>query len=105
VWAVNGVAFIPATDVMVTVGQDGTALLWDVGAPATPRRMDQTLSGPSGHLRAVAVAPDGESVATGGADGTTTVWDLDRLNRIRADPVGFGCQVAWRDLDTTERQR
>ena len=103
--AANGVTFIPGTDIMVTAGQDGAALLWDVEAPATPRRMDQALIHPSGPLRAVAVAPDGGSAATGGVAGTTTVWDLSRLKRIRADPVGFGCQVAGRDLDTTERQR
>lgn len=68
------VAFTPDSTVLVTGGDDGNVVLWDV---PSGRRV-ATLTGHTDDVRAVAVSPDGTLIASGGLDGTTRMW-----NRVR----------------------
>ncbi|MFC9295137.1 hypothetical protein ACFTWH_18795 [Streptomyces sp. NPDC057011] len=58
---------------------DGKALLWNVGAAATPT----VLTGHSNPVPAVAFSPDGHTLATGGNDFTIRLWDTS-LDRVAA---------------------
>jgi WD40 repeat protein/serine/threonine protein kinase len=70
--SVTGVAFNPEATVLVSVGWDGMAELWDM---ATGLELF-TLVDQSIPLVAVDVSPDGRYVATGSSDGTISVYAL-----------------------------
>jgi WD40 repeat protein len=71
--SVMGVAFNPKATVLVSVGWDGIAELWDM---ETGLELF-TLTDRTTPLVAVDVSPDGRYVATGSSDGTINVYALE----------------------------
>jgi WD40 repeat protein len=69
---IGQVAFCP-DGALVSVGWDGSALVWDV--PGLCQRA--AYSWQVGRLLCLAVAPDGMTAAAGGEDGSVVVWDLE----------------------------
>ena len=67
---VNGLAFSPEGDRLVTAGADGSAKIWDTAS-------GQALHTLSGHdwVWRVAYSPDGSLLATAGRDATVKLWD------------------------------
>jgi cytochrome c len=76
--AVNDAAFLPGETAAVSVGDDGTLMIWDLatGAPAAriPGAPVKTLD--------VAVSPDGRLAAAARWDGTARLYDLAAAREI-----------------------
>jgi RNA polymerase sigma factor (sigma-70 family) len=68
---VHALAFSPDGRELVSGGNDGAAILWDL-ASAAPRAR---LRGHTDRVNAVAFAPDGGHAASAGADRVIRVWD------------------------------
>jgi WD40 repeat protein len=68
-----GVAFNPEATVLVSVGWDGIAELWDMETGLALL----TLTDGTTPLLAVDVSPDGRYVAVAGSDGTISVYALE----------------------------
>jgi WD40 repeat protein len=77
--AVNCVAFSRDGCSVISGGDDGKIILWDVkmGKPI------RTLEGHKGAVKCLAVSPDGTQLASGGADKTVRVWDLKTGKLVR----------------------
>jgi WD40 repeat protein len=84
--AINDVAFSPDGLTMVTVGADGTAVMWDVSSPTGPRRIGRPFADHSGSVTGVAFSPDGTSFATAGDDQKVILWHTRDVLR----PTRFG---------------
>ncbi len=73
--AVQGVAFLPGEDTLVTAGRDGTVRIWDLMIQeerlALPDQADI--------IYCLAVAPGAEMLATAGRDGTVRLWHAPRV--------------------------
>ena len=67
-----GLAFVPKTTQVISGGDDGFVVAWDVTTGKEVRRY----AGVNGHVTAVAVSPDGKQVSVGDSDGVVYVWDL-----------------------------
>ncbi len=72
--AVNAVALSPIRAWALTGGDDGVAILWDIGT----RRIIRKLRAPvdRDRVQAVAFSPDGRRALTGHGDGAARLWDL-----------------------------
>jgi WD40 repeat protein len=65
------VALVPASELVVTVGEDKAARLWNLATGKEQRSFGQERG-----VTNVAVAPDGRSLATLGGDGMAIVWEV-----------------------------
>lgn len=73
---VRVVAFSPDGRTLVTGGDDGTAILWDLTDPVQPQRLGPPLAGHSREVLSVAFSPGGRTLAAGSTDGTATHFHL-----------------------------
>ncbi len=69
--------FSPESDMVLTVGADDTARLWDV---QTGEAL-QVLYGHGGKVTGAAFSPDGALIATSNSDGTVQLWMPSENNR------------------------
>ena len=72
--AVNALALAPDAGELLSVGDDGVAVCWDVLCRGPPRRVRATQTSHAGPCTSVACSPDGSVFVTGGADKTLQVW-------------------------------
>ena len=87
--AVTGALFAGGSDVLVTIGDDDRALVWDVGR----RAVSETLAGHAGRVLAATVDERGRTLHTAGLDSRIITWDLigdRRLGRPFAAGSGVG---------------
>lgn len=92
--AVTSLSFGASGRKLASSSLDGTARLWDVGAP---EREPIVLPGHSGWVWAVDLSRDGASLVTGGADRTVRGWPT------KAQPLVDGiCARATRDVTPAE---
>ena len=81
--APNGVAFSPDGKTIISAGDDGSLLLWDV---ETGRRRGQPVRAHADRAWTVAVSPDGSAIVSGAKDGTLVFWDA-RTGRPTKGPI------------------
>jgi WD40 repeat protein len=84
---VLGIAFHPTASRLVTVGENGSARIWDVANDSACVAME--LVGHSNSVLCVAYSPDGRRIATGSRDGTARMWDAStgqQLLELQAHP-------------------
>jgi WD40 repeat protein len=94
---VGGVALGPEGRWLASGGFDHAVMLWDT---LSARRVGPALVSHTDRIFTVDMTPDGKWLATGGADGRVIRWDL-RPERW----LELACEVAGRQLDSTEWQR
>jgi WD40 repeat protein len=113
------VAFLPGSQVLVTITFTGQVQLWDVTDPAAPRSI-AGLTGQAASDQQLLVSPDGTMLAIAGANSTTQLWDVSNPERPAMlavltgatpeafDPtggtlavLGTDGSVQLRDVDTT----
>jgi WD40 repeat protein len=109
---VNGVAFSPDGNRIVSASFDNTVRLWDV---ASGKQIGQPLVGHTDWVTAVAFSPDGKRIASTGADYTVRLWDVASGKQIGQPLVGHtewvgavafspdGTRIASASSDTTVR--
>ncbi|MFB2919963.1 AAA-like domain-containing protein [Aerosakkonema funiforme] len=68
---VYSVSFSPNGKLLATVGEDGTARLWNLSGKQLAK-----LTGHQGKVRGVSFSPDGQRLITAGEDGTVRLWNL-----------------------------
>jgi WD40 repeat protein len=68
---VDGVAFSPDGETLLTGSWDNTARIWN----AIDGTLIHTLSGPTDWITSVAFSPDGTKAITGGWDSSVIIWD------------------------------
>jgi WD40 repeat protein/DNA-binding SARP family transcriptional activator/energy-coupling factor transporter ATP-binding protein EcfA2 len=78
----GGIGFTPDGKTLVTSGNDGTTLLWDVASHS----VRGTLTGHAGPIHAQAIASDGSKLYTGSFDANVIGWDL---TGSRSFPASF----------------
>jgi WD40 repeat protein/serine/threonine protein kinase len=73
---VEGVAFSPNGQQLVSAGWDGLVILWDANSGAEIRRFDtgDERAHPA-QANAVAFSPDGTLIASGGSGGEINIWE------------------------------
>jgi len=71
---VNDAAFFGDSERAVTVSDDGTAIVWSLVEPGTPKIVHR-LKGHTHKVMAVAVSLTNDQIATGGWDKTVRLWD------------------------------
>ncbi|MEV8635094.1 WD40 repeat domain-containing protein [Streptosporangium sp. NPDC051023] len=87
---VRDVAFGPDSRLLATVGNDGTARLWDT---ATRRPIGTLVTGHTGGIEDMALSPDGTILVTAGEDATVRLWRVGTRQPI-GDPIrGFAGSV------------
>jgi WD40 repeat protein len=71
--SVNGIAFSPDGERIVTGGSDGTARVWD----ASDGHVLLDLRGHTGRITSISYSPDGVHIATASEDGTARQWSAE----------------------------
>jgi WD40 repeat protein len=87
--AVTAALFAGGSDVLITIGDDDRALVWDVER----RAVSETLAGHAGRVLAATVDERGRTLHTAGLDSRIITWDLvgdRRLGRPFAAGSGVG---------------
>ena len=84
---------------IVSGGADRTVRVWNLASG----RLERTLEGHTGQVRAVAVTADGQRIVSGGTDGTVRVWNL-ASGRLKRTLEGHTGQV-WAVAVTADGQR
>ena len=88
---VSALSYVPGTQRLVTGGQDGRILAWDVASetvvaekdlPLHPRPIAKAFANQA--ILSLACSPDGALVAAGHDDGTVTIWDLGLAVDLRS---------------------
>ncbi|MGQ0848821.1 MAG: nSTAND1 domain-containing NTPase [Actinomycetota bacterium] len=79
--AVEEITFTPDGRQMVTVGQDGAILRWDLTNPSDVHPPD-LIGRAADILWGAAMSPNGETLATAGEDGVIQLWDLENRTPI-----------------------
>ena len=89
---VNEANFDPTGRYLVTAGDDGSALVWDVSTERVVSRLD----GHRGAVTSAEFGPDGNTVLTASLDDTARVWDPGTAEAGRAltAPGTGGCATA-----------
>jgi len=77
--AVNGAAFSPDGEFLVTCSKDGTVRLWEVASGKEVRRF----IGHTGPTYGAAFSPDGKYILTSSEDETARLWDVKTGEEIR----------------------
>jgi WD40 repeat protein len=97
--AIFDLAFLPSPEgpLLVSVGGDGLAQIWDAHSDAQPLR---TLRQHRGAVYSVAVRPDGHQIATGGEDGFVRTWD-PLTGRVDLSPLDHGASISALAYDPT----
>lgn len=82
---VEGVAFIPHPDRLVTASADGELRFWDWPQGQLLGR----ITAPEGALNSLHISPDGSFMATGSSDSSMRLWDLraPRLAEMLQKPL------------------
>jgi WD40 repeat protein len=91
--AITGLASVPGSDLVVSVGADGLAILWDAKQARMLRSVDALERG----LLAVAVSPGGDRIAVAGkpgSDGTAQVVLYETAARLAPAPAPAGAGLA-----------
>lgn len=85
---IQGVAFSPDDQIVVTGQRDGPVLLWKWRA-ATPeeRKAEQLLGhvGDRGAIFSLAFSPDGQVLVSTSVDKTARIWNLKKLDRAQLE--------------------
>ena len=92
--AVTAALFAGGSDLLVTIGDDDRALVWDVER----RAVSETLAGHAGRVLAATVDERGRTLHTAGLDSRIITWDLvgdRRLGRPFAAGSGVGSSGAF----------
>ncbi|HSR53087.1 MAG TPA: protein kinase [Acidobacteriota bacterium] len=105
--AVRSAAFSPDGSRLVTVGEDGAAIVWDFAR----RARIAALRAHHGWIDALAFDPGGRWFATGGNGGRLIVWDAETLQEVKRLPgqgrpilaAAFSPDGRWLGVADTER--
>jgi WD40 repeat protein len=81
--ATNALVFTSGGRTLITGGNNGMIMFWDMARPAHPR-LAAAVPGGHGVINALALSPDGSMLAAGDADTTTALWHLAGLRMIPA---------------------
>ena len=88
---VSALSYVPGTQRLVTGGQDGRILAWDVASktvvpeqdlPAHPKPIAKAFANQA--ILSLDSSPDGALVAAGHDDGTVSIWDLGLALDLRS---------------------
>ena len=95
---VEAVQFSPDARLVAAGSDDGLVHLWDVSAPAAPRRLTPLDSG--GEAVSVAFSPNGRYLAAASVDHRVHLWDIGSPSAARALPsltgfAGYAWSVAF----------
>ena len=71
-------AFTPDGRTLVTGGDDGEVIVWDVEQGTA----GETLSGHASGISSLQITRDGKTLYTASVDGTVFVWDLGGARRL-----------------------
>jgi WD40 repeat protein len=74
--SISPAAFSPKTHLLVAVGADQTARLWDIRDPADPKPLPLAIAGHTDTIGSAAFTPDGRVLATASQDKTVRLWDV-----------------------------
>ena len=77
--SITQVRFTPDGRTLVTTGEDGKVVFWDVASAATT---GETLSGHAGPIASAQITRDGGTLYTSSVDGTVLIWDLAGDRRL-----------------------
>jgi len=75
---INEIAFAPDGRTVLTVGQDGVVILWDVGTGQEIRRFEHPAA-----TNSAVLSPDGRRLLTTADDGLVRLWDVDTGVELR----------------------
>ena len=74
---VEGVAYSPDGQWIVSAGWDGLVILWDANNGVEIRRFGSEGRAHAGQASAVAFSPDGQLIASGDSNGEITIWETE----------------------------
>ena len=86
---------------MVTAGQDGTAIVWEVASD----KRSPAFTGHRGPVNSAAFSPDGKQVVTAGYDRRVLAWNPEDVKPFDFKNVAEGTVVHVVLLSSTRRLR